>query len=66
MKTRQKQIDDHAVEMHKAVGSNNPGGQDKIDPQRPIYDGVQDGANYMGRKSIMGQVRSQSQKNKEV
>lgn len=57
MKNKQKQIDDKAVEDHKAVGSDNPGGQAWIAPQREVHGGVQDDANAMPRGSIMGKIR---------
>lgn len=66
MKTRQQRLDEMAIQEHKAVGADNPGGQNKISPQRAMMDGVQDGANQMGRHSIMGKIRSQSQENKNA
>ena len=66
MKTRQQRLDEFAIAQHKGVGADNPGGQNKISSQRPVYDGVQDDANHMGRRSIMGKIRNQSQENKNA
>jgi len=54
-KTRQQKIDDRAITEHKAVGADNPGGQDKIDSQRFVPN-VQDHANHLPRKSVMGPI----------
>lgn len=37
-KTKQQLIDAKAIREHKAVGSDNRGGQDKIDP--PRFNGI--------------------------
>ena len=49
MKTKQQLIDDKAITDHKAVGANNPGGQDKIDPQRFVPN-VEDDANHLPKR----------------